>query len=121
MKKIILFTISCTLLLVAEPPGDEHLADTEYVRTGIVLAIEGDRINFDEMWLDIGLHNKKEQMHIVITDRSGAAMSFSDLQAPCKVELTYQEIDNTFVPLKITVLEQYHYDDMGFISADEQP
>ena len=115
MKKIILFIISSTLFLVAQQAGDEHLADTEYVRSGIVLAIEGDRINFDEMWLDIGLHAQKGRTQTAVTDRSGAAMSFSDLHAPCQVELTYLEIDNTFMVSKITILAQYEYDDKGFI------
>jgi len=108
------------MLIIGQQAGDEPLTDNEYVRTGMILAIEGSRINFEEMWLDIGLRAHKGQTQAIVADRSGAVMSFSDLQAPCTVELVYREIDNTFVVLKITVLDQHVYDDNGFIRSDQE-
>jgi len=119
MKKIMLIIMTVSLLLFAQQPADEVIDQHEYVRTGTVLAIENNRINFDEMWLKITQTRVKGQSTLVITDRSGQTVSFSDLHAPCRVELTYEEINNTFVPLKITILEQYRYDDKGFICTDE--
>lgn len=119
MKKIILVIMTGSLLLVAQQPADEVIAHDEYVRTGTVLAIENNRINFDEMWLEINQTRVKAQSTVTITDRSGQMLSFSDLYAPCRVELTYREMNNTFVPLKITILEQYRYDDKGFVCTDE--
>jgi hypothetical protein len=115
MKKIILVIMTGSLLLFTQQPADEIIALDEYVRTGTVLAIEGNRINFDEMWLEINQTRVKNQSTLTITDRSGQMLSFSNLHAPCRVELIYQEMNNTFVPLKITILEQYRYDDKGFI------
>jgi hypothetical protein len=108
------------MFLIGQQAGDEPLADNEYVRTGTILAVDNNRINFDEMWLDIRLQTQKGQTQTIVTDKTGASMSFSDLQAPCEVELTYREINNTFVVSKITVLAQYEYDDNGFIRSDQE-
>lgn len=120
MKKIALVIISFSLLLVGQQAGDEYLDHNEYVRTGTILAIENNRMNFDEMWLDTAPHAQKGPITTIVSDISGAVLSFHDLEAPCKVELIYRERDTTFVVSKITVLEQYYYDDMGFICTDQK-
>ena len=120
MKKILLLIISCTLLLIGQQVGDEPLDHNEYIRTGLILAIENNRINFEEMWLETASQTQKSQSSVIISDKTGTVLSFYDLEAPCEVELTYEEIDNEFRVSRIVVLEQYHYDDMGFINTDEE-
>jgi hypothetical protein len=120
MKKILLIIMSFSLLLVGQQTKDEYTDHNEMVRTGTILAIENNRINFDEMWLEIAPLKAKDQPIIIITGLSGETLSMGDLEAPCKVELTYREINNTFTPLRITMLEQYRYDDKGFICTDQE-
>ena len=119
MKKIILLAMSCTLL-IGQQLGDEPLDHNEYTRTGMILAIEKNRINFEEMWLETAPQIKKGESPMIISDITGTILSFSDLEAPCQVELTYREIENEFRVSRIVVLEQYHYDDMGFLSTEQK-
>lgn len=120
MKRSMLIIISVSLLLVGQQIEDEDIDRNEYVKTGTILAIENNRINFDEMWLETAPLRAKGQPQLIITDANGEVLGLGDLVAPCKVEITYQEKSNTRNLNKIRILEQYRYDDKGFICTDQE-
>lgn len=114
MKKWIL--LSMVLLIIPLIAQYDKPSRSDYVTTtGLVLAVEGNRINFEEMWLSIGPQASRIAQPIVITDIDDEPITLS---APCFVEITYMYADNDeIIPVKIKVLRQYEYDD-GMIKTE---
>jgi len=111
MKKITLLLLLVLFPLVAQ---DTDETQSECVATGIILKIEGTRINFDEAWLTIGGYGAK-RMPVIITDTNNNTLNYSNFTAPCLVELTHTYQDDEIVPVRIKILEQYHFDANGDI------
>lgn len=119
MKKCALLLIIIMLVpLIAQQEQDENM-DLR-VRTGLILEKKDNQINFEETWIDVVSPRVKNARPVIITDAAEEPLTFEDLTAPCQVEitLTYDESRQAYVPLKIIVLEQYEYDDKGFIITD---
>ena len=119
MKKYALLLIIIFLVpLMAQNEQDE---DTNLrVRTGLVLEVKDNQINFEESWFDIVRPQVKNAQPVIISDASDMPLAYEDLTAPCQVEMTYTYDENRkeYVVLKIRILEQYEYDDKGFIITD---
>lgn len=115
MKKLIL--LSLVLLIIPLTAQFEDPTRSNYVTTtGIVLAVDGNQINFEEMWLSVGPREARTAPPIVIVDIADEPVSLS---APCLVEITHMEAENgEIIPLKIKVLKQCEYDEKGIIKEE---
>lgn len=115
MKKWIL--LSMVLMIIPLIAQFEEPTKSEYVTTtGLVLAVDGNRINFEEMWLSAGPREARIAPPVIIVDIADEPVSLS---APCFVEITHMEAENgEIIPLKIKVLKQYKYDNEGMIKEE---
>lgn len=113
MKKLFLIIIAVSIPLVAQQTED--IQESAYTFEGTIFEICDNKINFDETWMLLTRPHAKAFPALVIINRWDEPLGFIDLQAPCRVELTYIEYDRTFVPVKIKILEYYQYDENGFI------
>ncbi len=121
MKKYALLLIIILLVPVtAQQEEDEYAATDKQVRTGLITDKKDNQINFEEMWINVVSPRVKNAQPVIIVDAQEQPLTYEDLTAPCQVEMiyTYDESRKEYVPLKITVLEQYEYDDKGFIITD---
>ncbi|MGQ9701397.1 MAG: hypothetical protein ACUVQT_02950 [bacterium] len=80
---------------------------------GIILDINGDSINYEEAWMRI-IPNRT-----VITDKSGKTLSLENLQAPCKVEISYFGKGKHKFIISIKLLKQLQYTSDRYIIGDE--
>ncbi len=120
MKKLaLILTILIMFPLSAETESDSK---NEYKMTGFILEIRDNLINFEEAWFPATAQHSSSKAHrittppIAFSDESGNQISHADIIAPCMVEISYiidQEGD--IRPVRIKILEQYRYDDHGFI------
>jgi hypothetical protein len=113
MKKIVLIIILACMPLIAQ--YQEETQETAFTFEGTIFEISDNKINFNETWMLLSRLQVKGFPVLVITNRWDEPVGISDLQAPCRVELTYIEHDKAFVPIKIKILEYYQYDENGFI------
>ena len=111
MKKIILIALIACTSLIAQDEVPEHM----YTFEGTIFEMADNSINFNETWMQLGRPQVKGLPGLSITDTWDQPCSIDDIQAPCRVELTYIEHDKTFVPIKIKILEYYQCDENGFI------
>ncbi|UCC12470.1 MAG: hypothetical protein JSW02_02740 [candidate division WOR-3 bacterium] len=121
MKKYaLLFIVILFVPLMAQYEEDEHTTVDRQVRTGLIIDKKDNQINFDEMWMNVVSPRIKNAQPVVIVDALEQPLTYQDLTAPCQVEMTYtyDESRKEYVPLKIKVLQQYEYDDKGFIITD---
>jgi hypothetical protein len=117
-KRALLLIIIMLVPLIAQQEQDE---DTNLrVRTGLLLEKKNNQINFEETWINVLNPQVKNARSVIITDALDQPLTFTDLTAPCQVEMTYtyDESRKEYVPVKIKVIEQYEYDDKGFIITD---
>ena len=121
MKKYaLLFIIILLAPLMAQQEEDEYVATDSHVRTGLIIDKKDNQINFEEMWMNAVSPRVKDAQPVIIVDALEQPLTYEDLTAPCQVEMTYtyDESREAYVPLKIKVLQQYRYDDKGFIVTD---
>jgi hypothetical protein len=122
MKKLsIAVTLSLLLsMIVAQNVSDDADAEPQIKTThGYVLEVQPDKFNFDEDWISIIPANKRIPIQkIVVINEDASDAGYEDLVAPCLVELSYMLIDGNPIPTQIRVLEQYRYDEHGFIIAE---
>lgn len=119
-KRALLLIIIMLVPLMAQKEQDEYTDTDMLVRTGLILEKKDNQINFDEMWMDVLSPQVKNALPVIIVDALEQPLTYADLTVPCQVELTYtyDESRKAYVPVKIKVLEQYEYDDKGFIITD---
>ena len=111
MKKIILFAIIVCIPMIAQDEAYERA----YTFEGTIFEVADNKINFNETWMQLSRPQVKGMPGLMVTDKWDQPTGISDIQAPCRVELTYIEYDKAFVPTKIKILEYYQCDDNGFI------
>jgi hypothetical protein len=118
-KRALLLIVIMLVPLIAQQEQDEDM--NLRVRTGLLLEKKDNQINFEEAWIDIVSPRVKNARPVIIVDAQDQPIMFEDLTAPCQVEmtLTYDENRQAYVPLKIIVLQQYRYDEKGFIKTDQ--
>jgi hypothetical protein len=113
MKTLFLIIIFLSIPLAAQEPGDTQ--ERAYTFEGTIFEVHDNEINFDETWMQLSRPQVKGIPGLTVTDQWDEMCSISDIQAPCRVELTYIEHAKVFVPIKIKILEYYQCDDDGFI------
>jgi len=113
MKTIVLISIVLCMPLIAQFQEDAH--DNAYTFEGMIFEICDNKINFNETWMPLTCPQVKAVPALIISNAWDEPASLGDLQAPCRVELTYTEYNKTIVPLKIKILQYYQCDENGFI------
>lgn len=111
MKRILLIAVIACMPLIAQDEAYEQA----YTFEGTIFEIADNKINFNETWMQLSRPQVKGLPGLSVTDRWEQPCSITDIQAPCRVELTYIEYDKAFVPIKIKILEYCQCDENGFI------
>jgi len=107
------YALILTLLIALPLIAQEADIQNENIMTGLILAVESNRINFEEAWLPIRFIAK--QRSIVVSNADDESIGLNNLTAPCLVKLTFQYIEDEIVPVKVKILKQYQYDSEGLI------
>lgn len=111
MKKILLIAVLACMPMIAQDIAYEQA----YTFEGTIFEMVDNKINFNETWMQLNRPQVKGLPGLSVTDRWDQPCSITDIQTPCRVELTYIEHNKDFVPTRIKILEYYQCDENGFI------
>jgi hypothetical protein len=118
MKRNALLLIGLLIVPVIAQLSADQVEEETNVMTGYILAVESDRLNFDEMWLLLTVPGVKREQAVVVIDGADQVIDYTQLKAPCFAEITFQYTQDHIIPVKIKIIKQHHYDDKGIIQEE---